>query len=111
MDELADVTITAESAEWLADLARRLVEERLAACGNVVEQVRSIYRWEGAVEDDNEALVLLHTRHSLVPEIVELVGREHPYDTPQVLALPVIGAHPGYQRWVLDSTREPSESD
>lgn len=108
MDELADVTITAESADWLAELTRRLVEDRLAACGNITERVRSIYRWEGNVEDDTEALVVLHTRRSLVSEIIDRTSKEHPYDTAQVLAVPVVQAQPAYHQWVLDSTRAPA---
>lgn len=105
-DELVDVTITGPDAEQLAALTRLLVQQRLAACGNVIPTVRSIYRWQGAIQDDSEALVLLHTRQSLVAAIVEYVDRDHPYDTPQVVALPVVDAHPGYRRWVLDETAE-----
>jgi len=105
VDEICDVTITADDAEWLAGWVRRLVEDRLAACGNIdVGRVRSIYRWEGAVEDGEEVRVTLHTRRSLVPAIIERADADHPYDTPQVLAVPVVAAHPGYHRWVLDST-------
>jgi periplasmic divalent cation tolerance protein len=105
-DEICDVTITAASAEWLAGWVRGLVEERLAACGNIdAGTVRSIYRWEGRIEDEEEARVTLHTRRSLVPEIIARADRDHPYDTPQVLAVPVVAAHPGYRRWVLESTR------
>ena len=105
MDEICDVTITADDAEWLAGWVRRLVEDRLAACGNIdVGRVRSIYRWEGVVEDGEEVRVTLHTRRSLVPAIIERADADHPYDTPQVLAVPVVAAHPGYHRWVLDST-------
>lgn len=104
MDELADVTITAQSGEWLADFTRRLVGDRLAACGNIVDQVRSIYAWEGKAEEDNEALVILHTRRSLVPRIIERTNQEHPYDTPQVLVLPVVDADPAYRAWLLDAT-------
>jgi periplasmic divalent cation tolerance protein len=106
MEPIADVSITAESADWLADFTRSLVGDRLAACGNIVPQIRSIYRWEGAVEDDTEALVVLHTRQSLVPAIIERADREHPYDTPQVLAVPIVDAHPAYREWVLASTRD-----
>jgi periplasmic divalent cation tolerance protein len=104
MDEIADVSITAESADWLADFTRSLVNDRLAACGNIVPSIRSIYRWQGAIEDDSEALVVLHTRQSLVPAIIERADREHPYDTPQVLAVTVVDAHAGYRDWVLAST-------
>lgn len=108
MDEICDVTVTADSAEWLTEFTRRLVADRLAACGNVgVAPVRSIYRWEGAIEDAEEVAVVLHTRRSLVGEVIARTEAEHPYDTPQVLAVPVVAASAAYQRWVLDSTREP----
>ena len=110
MDPLADVTVTASDADWLASLTRDLVAARLAACGNVVPSVRSLYAWQGAIEDDCEALVILHTRASLVPQVIEAVERAHPYDTPQVIALPVLAASDGYHRWVLDSTLAPSDS-
>jgi periplasmic divalent cation tolerance protein len=106
MEEIADVSITAESAEWLAEFTRSIVDDRLAACGNIVPRIRSIYRWEGAIEDDAEALVVLHTRQSLVPAIIERANLEHPYDTPQVLAVPVINANPAYRDWVLASTQD-----
>ncbi|WP_433680660.1 divalent-cation tolerance protein CutA [Nocardia sp. CA-119907] len=104
MDELVDVTISAESADWLASFTRELVSDRLAACGNVIPAIRSIYRWQGDISDDAEALVVLHTRKSLVPKIIERANQKHPYDTPQVIAVPVVDVHPGYRTWVLDST-------
>lgn len=107
MDEIADVSVTADSVDWLADFARAVVSDRLAACGNIVPQIRSIYRWEGATEDDAEALVIFHTRAALVPELIERVNKDHPYDTPQVLAVPVTNANPAYQRWVIAETRAP----
>ncbi|NKY89780.1 divalent-cation tolerance protein CutA [Nocardia veterana] len=103
-DEIVDVSITAADADWLAAFTRSLVESRLAACGNIIPGVRSIYRWDDAVHDDGETLVVLHTRKSLVPAIIERANTEHPDDTPQVLAVAVVGAHPGYQQWVLDQT-------
>lgn len=102
--EIVDVSITASSADWLAEHTRKLVEQRLVACGNIVNGVRSIYRWEGAVEDDREALVVLHTRRSLVEQIVEVTNAAHENDVVQILAVPVVGADPAYRRWVLDST-------
>ncbi|MFI5501928.1 divalent-cation tolerance protein CutA [Nocardia asteroides] len=103
-ESLVTVTITAETAEWLAEFTRRLVADRLAACGNIVPAVRSIYSWNGDIQDDTEALVLIHTRASLVEEIIRRADDEHPYDTPQVLAVPLAGAHPGYASWVRDQT-------
>ena len=102
-DEICDVDITAPDVDWLAALTRRLVEDRLAASGNIVRDVRTIYRWEGAVRDVAEARVTLHTRRSLVSRIVERVAAEHPYDVPGVRVVAVEAAT-AYVRWVFDST-------
>jgi periplasmic divalent cation tolerance protein len=105
-DDVCEVIITADNADWLADFTRKLVEDRLAACGQNIAPIRSIYRWEGKVQDEPEARVALHTRTSLVPEITELAAHEHPYDVPCVIALPVVAGNPSYISWVLDSTRD-----
>jgi len=102
--DICEVVITAADAEWLAGFTRRLVEDRLAACGHQTPAIRSIYRWEGAVQDDPEARVALHTRLSLVDRIVERADTEHPYDVPCVIALPVIAGNPAYLDWVLEQT-------
>lgn len=103
-EQICEVVITAADAEWLAGFTWRLVEDRLAACGHQTAAIRSIYRWEGAVHDDPEARVALHTRVSLVSRIVERAGAEHPYDVPCVLAVPVIAGNPAYLAWVLAET-------
>ena len=105
--ELCEVVVTGPDAEWLAAFTRTLVEERLAACGHTLAGIRSIYRWNGAVQDEPEARVALHTRRSLVPEIVERTGRLHPYDVPCVIAMPLVGGNPAYLRWVAQETRAP----
>jgi len=102
--EICEVVITADNAEWLAGFTRRLVEDRLAACGQQVASIRSIYRWQGEVHDDPEARVALHTRLELVPRIVERANAEHPYDVPCVIALPVVAANPAYTEWVVRET-------
>ena len=104
VEDVCEVVVTGPDAEWLAGFARRLVERRLAACGQIICQVRSIYRWQGVVEDEPEARVALHTRVSLVPAIVERADAEHPYEVPCVIALPLVAGNPAYVQWVLDST-------
>jgi periplasmic divalent cation tolerance protein len=107
MDEqFCEVVITADDADWLAGFTRQLVEDRLAACGHVVEPIRSIYRWEGAVQDDAEARVALHTRRSLVAAIVARTDRAHGYEVPCVLAIPVVGGNPEYLAWIEAETRD-----
>jgi periplasmic divalent cation tolerance protein len=108
---ICEVVITAPDAGWLREFTRRLVEERLAACGQNVTEVRSIFRWEGRMHDEPEARVMLHTRQSLVPEIIRIVRKEHPYDVPCVLATLITQANPDYRAWVLESTRAPDEAE
>jgi periplasmic divalent cation tolerance protein len=104
MTGVVEVVITAADPEWLAAFTRRLVADRLAACGQQVAAIRSIYRWDGEIHDDPEARVALHTRASLVDRIVERANAEHPYDVPCVLALPVAAGNPAYLEWVLKET-------
>ena len=106
--DICEVIVTAGDAETLVKLTRTLVDERLAACGQNIASIRSIYRWDGAVQDDPEARVALHTKVSLVPELTERVKALHSYDVPCVIALPVVGGNADYIEWVLSETREPS---
>lgn len=108
MEALIDITVTADSAAWLQQYAEQLVDERLIACANIVPAITSVYRWEGKVSTDTEALAILHTREGRRADLLERIVRDHPYDEPQVVVLPVLDASPGYHRWVLDSTRPPT---
>jgi periplasmic divalent cation tolerance protein len=94
------VLITAPDAETAARLARSLVEERLAACVNVVPEIRSFYRWEGAVHDDAEILLVVKTRADRAGELAARVVELHPYDVPEVLELPAAGGSAAYLGWV-----------
>jgi periplasmic divalent cation tolerance protein len=104
-EECCEVVVTAGDPDWLAGFTRTLVEERLAACGHQVGAIRSVYRWQGAVHDEPEARVALHTRRSLVPAIVARADALHPYEVPCVIALPLVGGNPAYLRWVAEETR------
>jgi periplasmic divalent cation tolerance protein len=106
-EECCDVVVTAADADWLAGFTRTLVEERLAACGHVIGPIRSVYRWEGAVHDEREARVALHTRRSLVPAVVERTHELHPYAIPCVIALSLVGGSPAYLQWIVEETRAP----
>ena len=105
MVECCEVVITASDADWLAGFTRTLVEERLAACGHQIASIRSIYRWDGAVQDAPEARVALPTRLALVPSIVDRADRDHPYDVPCVIALPIAAGNPAYLDWIVAETR------
>jgi periplasmic divalent cation tolerance protein len=95
MTDALVVLVTTPSADQAAALARALVEERLAACGNVIPGLRSIYRWEGQVQDEPEALLVLKTTRSRFEALRERVLALHPYEVPEVIALPVeVGSAP-----------------
>ncbi len=99
------VLVTAPDAETGARLARSLVEERLAACANLIPGVRSIYRWEGRVQDDAEVLLVLKTRAERVDALAARVSELHPYDVPEVVALPAVGGSRAYLDWVRGESR------
>ncbi|WP_045744107.1 MULTISPECIES: divalent-cation tolerance protein CutA [Actinoplanes] len=106
MPDVCEVVITAADPEWLAAFTRSLVTDRLAACGQQITAIRSLYRWDGAVQDDPESRVALHTRLDLVPAIVARAEAEHPYDVPCVFALPILAGNPAYLDWVRAETRD-----
>jgi periplasmic divalent cation tolerance protein len=80
-----------------------LVDERLAACVNVIPRVTSIYRWEGRREEAAEALLVIKTRPERYAALERRILAAHPYSVPEVLALPVERGAPEYLRWVQDS--------
>jgi periplasmic divalent cation tolerance protein len=107
MTEAVVVLVTAPTVESAAEMARALVEEGLAACGNVIPGVRSIYRWAGAIHDDPEAVLLLKTDRRLVAALKERLPALHPYQVPELLALPVEEGVPPYLAWLAASVRPP----
>jgi len=98
--ELRVVLLTAPDAEQAERLARSLVEERLAACVNVVPGVRSVYRWEGRVEEAGELLLVVKTRADRTEALAARVRELHSYALPEVLELPAVGGSPAYLDWV-----------
>lgn len=105
MTDVILVLATAPSEEMAAKLAKALVDEELAACGNILPGVRSIYRWKGKVEDEQEVILLLKTRADLFEALKERLVELHPYDCPEVLRLPVEAGHLPYLEWVRESVR------
>jgi periplasmic divalent cation tolerance protein len=98
------VLVTAPTADRAAEIARALVEERLAACGNVVPAIRSIYRWEGKVQDDAEALLVLKTTRARFDALRARVLALHPYEVPEVVALSVDAGSAPYLAWIAGET-------
>jgi periplasmic divalent cation tolerance protein len=92
--------MTAPDVETASRIARALVEERLVACVNLVPGVRSIYRWEGALQQDSEVLLVVKTRADRAAELVDRVAELHPYELPELVMLPAVGGSLAYLDWV-----------
>lgn len=103
MTETLVVLVTAPDAEEAARIARAVVEEKLAACGSVVPAVRSIYRWEGKVCDEQEALLVLKAPAKRFPELRDRVVALHPYRVPEVVALRIEDGSEKYIDWIVQS--------
>jgi len=98
------VYVTTESREQAIAIGRVLVGERLAACANVSGPITSIFRWEGAVQEGEEHVLIAKTRDSLVDRLQERVKALHSYDCPCVVALPITGGHAPFLEWIQAET-------
>lgn len=98
--------VTGPDADTMADLGRRLVEARLCACVNVVPSLTSIYRWEGAVEEDDEALAILKTTEGRLGSLEARVKEVHPYEEPEFLVFEVDAGASSYLGWVAESVAD-----
>jgi len=104
MSALSIVLMTAPSEQVAADIGRKLVEERLAACANLIPKIRSIYTWRGAVCDEAETLCVLKTRPELFHAVEKRILELHPYEVPEVVLIDVREASARYLGWVLEAT-------
>jgi len=100
------VMITAPGGDAARDLARALVEARLAASVNVAPEVASFYWWRGAVREGDEALLFAKTRADLVDRVIVFVKARHDYDCPAVFAVPIAAGNPDYLAWIAAETAE-----
>jgi periplasmic divalent cation tolerance protein len=103
--------VTAPSAEVAERLVTTAVEERLAACGNIVPGVTSIYRWQEAVQRDAEVLITFKVPAAGADRLMRRVVELHPYDVPEVVVLPAGDVLPAYAQWVADSAPTSEATD
>jgi len=101
--EFCSIYITAGSEEEAAGIGRTLIEERLAACINILP-VRSVYWWEGSIEDEAEVAAFIKTRASLAEKVIDRVKSLHSYEVPCVVVLPIKQGNPDYLQWIEKST-------
>ncbi len=112
MTECCQVTTTVDSREAADRIARALVADRLAACAQVIGPIRSTYWWQGRVEQADEWYCHLKTTRSRLPELALRLRALHPYDVPELIALPIVAGLPAYLDWIEDSVRPtPSRSE
>ncbi|MBL7209118.1 MAG: divalent-cation tolerance protein CutA [Dehalococcoidia bacterium] len=95
-------TSTTEEAHSIADL---LLGERKVACVNIMPKVDSLFWWQGKLDSAQESLLIIKTRASLLPEIVNLVKGVHSYEVPEIIAIPIIGGNEDYLKWVKSEVR------
>jgi len=100
------VYVTTGDAMAAKRIGREAVAARLAACANVHERITSIYWWDGAVREDNEAVLILKTSTRLVEALTAKIVALHDYDCPCVVALPIEGGNPAFLDWIAAQTKE-----
>ncbi|MEO7136017.1 MAG: divalent-cation tolerance protein CutA [Vicinamibacterales bacterium] len=106
MEHAISLVLTTFPADKDADaFARTLVDERLAACVNVLPVMRSIYSWQGATERAEERQLVIKTSTDRLRDLERRIHELHPYEVPEFIALPVETAAPGYRSWIFESTR------
>jgi len=96
---VAIVTIPRDEA---AKLAKGLVEERLAACVNMVPRIESVFWWDGKIQHDEESLLIIKTTQLKVESMIKYVQENHPYDVPEIITLSLAEGLPDYLNWVID---------
>ncbi len=109
-EQILVVLVTAPDTDTAVQLGRALVEDRLAACANILPGVRSIYRWDDAVQDDAEVLLVIKTTAAAQSQLTARVLELHPYDTPEVIALPIVAGADTYLSWLRSQVGEPDEA-
>lgn len=98
------VYITAPNEDEAARMAKELVEARLAGCVNIIRNIRSIYSWQGRIEDEPEVLMVVKTQKSLFEELSKKVRELHSYSVPEIIALPIVEGSQDYIRWLKEVT-------
>jgi periplasmic divalent cation tolerance protein len=104
------IYMTAGSRDEAKAIGRALVEERLAACANVIDGMESIYWWQGKLTEEREAVLIAKTRADLVPALTGRVRALHSYTVPCVVALPLVDGNPAYLAWLETETERQAAS-
>jgi periplasmic divalent cation tolerance protein len=99
------IFVTAPSRESAVSLAGTIIDSQLAACVNILPEITSVYNWKGKREQSEEVLLLVKSRAELFPELETLISSNHPYEVPEILAIPSTAVAEPYARWLRDETK------
>ena len=94
---------TLPDEEQARDLARSIVELKLAACVNILPRMTSVYKWQGKLESGHEHLLLIKTRASCIEELQQHIRKVHPYELPEIVVVPIVDGYPPYLNWITES--------
>jgi len=97
------VVLVTTPADRASEIASHLVENRLAACVNIIPDIRSVFRWQENVEEERECLLLVKTTRKAFEGVSLAVRENHPFNVPEIIALPVVDGYDGYLNWVRES--------
>ena len=100
------IYMTAGSKAEAEKIGKALVESQLAACVNILDNMQSIYRWEGKIQQDSEVVFIAKTTASLVPQLIEKVKSLHSYDCPCIVSLPISDGHPPFLDWIQSEVKK-----
>ena len=96
--------LTTASTKIEADqIANKLVQEKLAACVNIIPNIKSIYRWKDKISTDSEFLLIIKTMKSVENKVIQCIKKHHSYDTPEIISFPITGGDKRYLDWMYDS--------
>jgi periplasmic divalent cation tolerance protein len=105
VSDLIEVVTTIARKEEAERLAAELIEKKLAACVQIIGPITSVYRWQGKVENSQEWMCRIKTLGALYDRLAAAIRELHSYDTPEIIALPVVAADPNYAAWVVNETK------
>jgi len=94
------VYMTAGSKAEAQKIGKALIESRLAACVNILDNMESIYRWEGKIQQDNEVVLIAKTTDNLISQLIEKVIALHSFDCPGIISLPILDGYPPFLKWI-----------
>ena len=104
------ILVTAKDKEEAEKIARKLVEDKLIACANIIPAVQSTFFWDGKVCEENEALMIMKSKRDLMKRIIAAVKSLHSYSVPEIIALPIVAGNVDYLKWINDVTSNEKKS-